>query len=73
MLRGGLVAGAFVAATFVSRASAACSCSGVWEKEDAEVVLQGEVIEVHEPLHLKVPPLTNRVAVFAWFQWYSCP
>lgn len=69
LLRSGLVAGAFVAATLVSRASAACSCGGEWTKEDADVVLLGEAVEVHEPLHLQVLPLSNEVAGYAWMAW----
>lgn len=52
-----------------SRASS-CAGDGPWERQDADAVFQGEVVEVHEPLQLQFRPShANRVIVLAWQLW----
>jgi len=56
----------------LARMGWACSCGGSWELKDAEVIFRGEVIEVHEPLHLQITPSSRHgFAATAWWAWAS--
>jgi hypothetical protein len=53
------------------RTSVACSCSGEWTQADAEVIFRGKVVEVHEPMLLRLRPrgpyVITRMPWAAWF------
>jgi hypothetical protein len=54
------------------KAAWACSCGGFWERMDAEMIFQGEVVEVHVPLHLQVAPRKlEGIGGIAWGLWFS--
>jgi hypothetical protein len=54
------------------KAAWACSCGGFWERTDAHMIFQGEVVEVHLPLHLQVAPRRiEGVGGIAWGLWFS--
>jgi len=48
----------------------ACSCAGNWERSDADVIFQGQVVEVHEPMHLRFsrPRGVTRIPWQLWFK-----
>jgi hypothetical protein len=55
-----------------ARIGSACSCGGTWEITDADMIFQGEAIEVHEPLHLKLGPRkAEGVARVVWGLWFA--
>jgi hypothetical protein len=58
---------AFVATVSFAETGEACSCGGTWTRADADVVFQGEAVDVHEPLHLKLGSGTHGgLAGIAW-------
>lgn len=53
-----------------ARVGWACSCGGLWEPKDADVIFRGTAVEVHQPLHLRIMPRSRRgVAGNAWAIW----
>lgn len=66
-----VAAGIFAVFALISRTSAACSCGGDWTPAHADVVFEGQAVEVHEPMHLKFRPLSGprAPATLAWGWW----
>ena len=63
---------AFLGVALWARSGCACSCVGAWETSDADVIFQGEAIEVHEPLHLRLGPRrAEGVARVVWGLWFE--
>jgi hypothetical protein len=71
ILRVGMSALALVATTLSAEVGRACSCGDAIHPLDADVIFQGEAVEVHQPLHLRFVPRTEEelemVAYELWF------
>ena len=71
-VRGAVGEVAFAAAISWAQAAWACSCGGFWEPTDADVIFQGEAVEVHVPLHLRFgPERIEGVGGIAWGLWFE--
>jgi hypothetical protein len=63
---------AFLGVTSWACCGWACSCGGTWERTDADVIFQGEAIEVHQPLHLRFKPSrVHGLARVPWGLWFE--
>lgn len=62
---------ACVAGIAAAETGAACSCGDVADRMNADVIFQGEAVEVHRPLHLGIrPPSSGRIAPIIWRTWF---
>jgi len=59
------------ATTFSAKISKACSCGDITNPLDVDVILQGEAVEVHRPLHLRFIPRGRGLEREAWRLWYK--
>ena len=62
---------ALVATIFDAEIGKACSCGDITDPLDVDVILQGEAVEVHQPLHLRFIPRGRGLEREAWRLWYS--